>query len=346
MAARDGYSTYRYGSVKPVTLPRVFKGEAKEVRVSAVMELLQDWRLSPFEHEGEARAGIRSGLCLAGYKGKTIGWTQADFEAECLVGEALEMMGAKRPTLLEGQRQYTVERENCQWCHGQLDEEDRAGHRRFCSDECSSHAHNHNLPFFQRITNIRQSTAAYVAAKELQPKQECQWCKKLFKPASLLHKVKTVTCSPECNRAYVGSLKGSKKCLYCKEAFTPRWVNDKYCCVECQQTNYNQRRRAEAAERRVPTPCERCGEQFVPKKAGTRFCGHRCQLKSQQERAKERNQRKCAACGTLYKPSRSSAKCCSTTCAGIYRARKRAEEKAQANAFICEETTAFREAAE
>ncbi|MBU4529172.1 MAG: hypothetical protein KUA43_18015 [Hoeflea sp.] len=346
MAARNGYATYRYGSTKPVTLPRVFKGEAKEAKVSAVMEILKDWRLSPFEHEGEVRAGIRSGLCLAGYKGKSIGWSEADFEAECLVGEALKLMGAKRPTLLEGQRQYAVEREYCQWCHGKLDEDDRAGHRQFCSNECGAHARNHNLPLFQRITNIRQSMAHYVAAKELQPEQECQWCQKTFKPASLLHKIKTVTCSTECNRAYVGSLKGAKKCLHCKETFIPRWVtNTKYCCVECERTHRKVRLRAESAERRVPTPCEQCGEQFVPKKAGTRFCGHRCQLKSQQERAKERNERPCIECGVLFRPARPSAQSCSAACAGAVRARKTAEEKS-ASAFICEDVTGFREAAE
>jgi len=342
--ARTGYKTYRYGSTRPVTLPRVFKGEARKARVPTVLDIMRDWRLSPFEHEGNVRAGVRSGLCLGGHKGQKIGWHQADREAEALIGEALHLMGAKRPTLLEGQRQYSIEREYCQWCRGPLDDEDRTGHRRFCSAECSRSARNHNLPLFQTVSGIMRAAACYTVAKELQPQQECQWCKNLFKPASLLKKVKTVTCSVECNRAYVASLRGRQKCQHCDESFTPRWVNDKFCCVECQKTHRNQSRRAETAERHQPTRCERCGEQFIPKKAGTRFCGHRCRWKAVQERKQERNSdRQCPECRVVFKPVRPEAKCCSPRCALSFRARVAA--KSQESAFICEAVEPTKQAA-
>lgn len=344
-ANRAGYKSYRYGSTKPVSLPRVFTGEARKAKVDAVMDVLRDWRLSPFEHEGSARAGIRAGLCLAGYKGKSIGWHQADFEAECLVGEALKLMGAKRPTLLEGQRQYSTERENCQWCSGPLDDEDRSNHRRFCSDECGRAARTHNLPFFQTVTGIMRTAAAYVVAKEMQPEQQCQWCRKRFKPAGLLLRTKTVTCSPECNRAYMGAMMGQKTCLQCKKLFTPGWINNtKFCSDDCQKTHRNERRRAETDERHVSTPCEFCGESFVPKKVGTRFCGHRCAWKSRLERKKERNgERDCMECGTAFKPARPEAKCCSPGCASLFRTRV-AGEKKKASTFTCEECPPVRKA--
>ena len=61
-ANREGYKSYRYGSTAPVSLPRVFTGEARRHMVGKVIDVLRDWRFSPFEHEGPARAGIRTGL--------------------------------------------------------------------------------------------------------------------------------------------------------------------------------------------------------------------------------------------------------------------------------------------
>ncbi len=52
-------STYRNGPDKPVTLARIYRGEARRVMVGKIMDVLRDWRLSPLRIDGSTRAGMR-----------------------------------------------------------------------------------------------------------------------------------------------------------------------------------------------------------------------------------------------------------------------------------------------
>ena len=74
------WTEYRYGSDQKVSLAQIFKGEKREAAVGGVLMHLRDWRFSPFEREGECRAGVRSALCLEGHS-----WHRSDAEAASLV---------------------------------------------------------------------------------------------------------------------------------------------------------------------------------------------------------------------------------------------------------------------
>ena len=80
-----GWTEFRYGdaTLHPATLAGrkrqpapLFSGERKKAAIQRTMDFLRDWRQSPFEQEAAVRAGLRSGLCLAGYP-----WERSDAAA-------------------------------------------------------------------------------------------------------------------------------------------------------------------------------------------------------------------------------------------------------------------------
>lgn len=103
-----------------------------------ITDMMRDAEPTPFAVEGPCRAGIRSSLCLKGWS-----WALADLVASEIVTAALNTVGAKRPTWLEGQPEYTqpgalpIERERCLRCRKPLPD----GHLKFCCDECKSNYH-------------------------------------------------------------------------------------------------------------------------------------------------------------------------------------------------------------
>lgn len=91
-----------------------------------------------FAFEGFMRHGLRAGLCLRGWS-----WHDADDLAADIVRSALNQIGAKRPTIAQGQPEWAqdgvilIERERCARCGWQLPEY----HRKFCSSRCASAYH-------------------------------------------------------------------------------------------------------------------------------------------------------------------------------------------------------------
>lgn len=339
-----GYRTYRYGSAAPVTLPRVFTGEKRKSAAARVMDVLRDWRSTPFEHEGSARAGIRASLCLQKHS-----WQVADNEAAALIEEALHLLGAKRPTWLEGQPQYTIPVECCQNCGGPLEAEDMANHRRFCSTECTAAARQYRAAWHAKVEAIARSVAWYTVSKEKQPERPCEVCGKEFRPGTLDYMRKTETCSPECARELVVRRQPERECAGCGTRFRPVWVRDKFHSKECREAHRNRTRMAATAEKNAPRPCDQCGKQFTPKKSDARFCGERCNWQYQSDRAKERRREKnadkqCVECGDHFEALKGHAKFCSPKCRNRHNDRKRAEAK-EASRFVCEEVP-FMEAAE
>lgn len=88
---------------------------------------------SLFGLEGPLRHGIRSDLCLAGWR-----WADADQMARELLDEAFRRARAVRPTWNEGQSEWVIhqgtliERTRCANCGKRLPRENR----KFCSDLC------------------------------------------------------------------------------------------------------------------------------------------------------------------------------------------------------------------
>lgn len=344
-----GYRAYRYGSAAPVSLPRVFTGGKRKSAAARVMDVLRDWRSTPFEHEGSARAGIRASLCLQGHD-----WQIADNEAAALVDEALRLLGAKRPSWLEGQRQYTIPVENCQNCGGPLDADDMANHRRFCSPECTAAAKQFRADWHKKVEAIARSVAWYTVSKEKQPERKCENpdCGKMFKPGTLDYMRSTDTCSPECARE-VTMLRNNplRMCVGCGVQFRAKWVNDKFHSKECREAHRSRTRIAATAEKNAPRPCDQCGKQFTPSRADARFCGERCKWQWQNAKAKAQRReanapRPCAnpECSEVFEPETARAKYCDRRCANRAAYLRQAEAK-EASRFICEEVP-FMEAAE
>lgn len=301
----NGYLPYRYGSPKPVTLPPIFTGQARKAKVGDAINLLRGWRLSPFELEGTTRAGLRSGLCRNGYA-----WPRADREAETLVAEALHLIGAKRPTWIEGQWQYTAGQDYCWTCRGALDEEARTNKARFCCPECATVARESRHEVFAHATNLARYAAFYATAKEKIPERDCAWCGTSFRPA----KVESVTCSDTC-RSHLAAQTLARKaakaqpkpCAQCGAMFRPLTKQVRYCSDPCRLQFFADKKAAKAAERRGDRSCPGCLSVFTPKRANQIYCGEKCSARVLQRELRQRT---------------------------------------KASAFRCEEATEYREAAE
>jgi hypothetical protein len=101
---------------------------------------------SLFGLEGPLRHGIRSDLCLQGWR-----WRDADDMARDLLEEAFRRVRAVRPSWNEGQPEWNVEagtlieRTRCARCHKPLPE----GRPKFCSAICRH-------TFHSRLTKLRE----------------------------------------------------------------------------------------------------------------------------------------------------------------------------------------------
>jgi hypothetical protein len=105
---------------------------------------------SLFGLEGPLRHGVRSDLCLQGWR-----WRDADEMARDLLEEAFRRVRAVRPTWQEGQPEWNleagtlIERTRCARCHKPLPE----GRPKFCGEICKSAHHG-------RLTRIREADEA------------------------------------------------------------------------------------------------------------------------------------------------------------------------------------------
>jgi predicted nucleic acid-binding Zn ribbon protein len=233
------------------------------------MDIMRNWRNTPFENEGPARAGLRSGLCLNGYS-----WSKSDATAGDIVSECLRLLGARRPTWIQGQPEYVIPRENCQRCHLPLDSSDIGNQRRFCSDECMKAAKLHRNDFFQKTQAIASSVAFYQAIKATVPLRDCLICGTPYRSAG----EDTRTCSPTCAAKIRTDYVPEKPCEHCGESFKGRSLTSRFCSVDCT-----------AAAIRASLPmkdCEQCGEPFQPGKPTSRFCCKECRARSNYEKAK------------------------------------------------------------
>lgn len=140
---------------------------------------------TPFAAEGPARAGLRGALCLDGWP-----WSLADAEAELIVGAALTMAGAKRPTWKEGQPEWTQDghapltRERCKRCAKPLPPENFV----YCGSVCAQAAKNES----KRRWDLEQQSIAELSGRAI--KQKCASCGSSFSPRRKGQQF----CSPDC----------------------------------------------------------------------------------------------------------------------------------------------------
>jgi hypothetical protein len=115
---------------------------------------------SLFGLEGPLRHGIRSDLCLQGWK-----WKDADTLSREALADAFRLAGAIRPSWNEGQLEWTIEagtlieRTRCARCGNPLPE----GHYKFCGRLCAS-AHSVRL---HRLKNATEEQAVKMATNSI-----------------------------------------------------------------------------------------------------------------------------------------------------------------------------------
>ena len=106
---------------------------------------------SLFGLEGPLRHGIRSDLCLQGWR-----WAVADATAKDVVDDALRRVGAVRPRWKEGQPEWTDAgvirdtRLRCAQCDAPLE----IGQKAFCSRRCAD-SHRARLAYQDNIETAR-----------------------------------------------------------------------------------------------------------------------------------------------------------------------------------------------
>jgi predicted nucleic acid-binding Zn ribbon protein len=177
-----------------------------------IVPTLRNGEPTIFALEGALRHGLRSGLCLRGWS-----WAQADADAATIVSRALNRIGAKRPSWMQGQPDWadTAPSTRTSWsfthcarCKAPLPEHDaNRFYRRFCSDLCRSRTHTE---IYQR--NNAQEIAAKARAKraanpgyasEVQrrylaklPPRQCESCGTMFQPKRLKGRFCSLKCRP------------------------------------------------------------------------------------------------------------------------------------------------------
>lgn len=257
---RAGYTDYRYGSKPKKRAPKpVFTPDRRKHVVHEVIDQMKQWRSSPFEFEGTVRASIRSALCLQG-----IGWHRSDNEAASVVSEALRIIGAQRPTWEQGQREYSIPEENCNWCGIPLPEGTR---ERFCDPVCAKAA----LSWRDYETRYKESligNSAYrVVARSRNPERPCKNCGEMFRP--LQADSDQQFCSQRCFGAYRAYLP-EKQCKQCGKSFRPRQAGNT--SLFCSSACYHKHGRTEEYHRQ----CVWCFRPFVTKSARAIFCSGTC----------------------------------------------------------------------
>ncbi|TDK38612.1 hypothetical protein E2F50_00150 [Rhizobium deserti] len=208
---------------------KIIKGQRRQHVVERIMDTLDDWRSSPWEHEGSTRAGLRAALCQLGN-----GWNESDHEAAALLGTALKKLGkADRPTWIEGQPEYLLPRENCIRCGDALDEETIESRGRFCSDICRQSAAQFNTGIHQLANRRAYIRTWYVVAKAAAPERPCQMCGKGYRSAFEEQKF----CSYSCSCAAQRNPERRRQCAHCQKAFVIRQTAGKtqrHCSRECR----------------------------------------------------------------------------------------------------------------
>lgn len=244
----SGYTEFRYGPKRKVTLAPILTGERRQHVVNRVIDALKDWHISPFEHEADAVHGIRQGFCLDGHS-----HARAEAEARAIVATGLRIIGAKRPTWEEGQPEYTEPIENCAHCRGPLDIYRLKS--RFCSDICArafvQRRNNHAM----EVGEVTLAKARRLIYREHEPARICDHCGASFRP---MHgATKGRFCSKQCMYAHRDDERArvhEKTCEWCRAPFVAKTARARFCSQSCQTMESRMRRNAPDAPKTISPP--------------------------------------------------------------------------------------------
>lgn len=264
----SGWNEYRNGpkSKKPVTLPKILRGQQRDRVKEGVLDHLRDWRTTPFENEGPMIAAIRSALCLEGHS-----WPLAHNEASTLMAEGLRTIGASRPSWLEGQHQYTDTPDRCSWCAGPMPE-DATRLQRFCDSSCAKSAIEYRGNKAQRHFDAVQRAAYRLITKRAAPELTCEYCDKRFQS----DRNDARFCSTRCvSRHQKGdSLRQEQTCPRCKTTFMPTNRGQKHCSHSCHGLALQETLRLKVQG--VTRTCACCSATFAPEHDRSIYCSKRC----------------------------------------------------------------------
>ena len=301
--AGGNWPEYRYGTAKPVVHRPIYRGQRRKIVVDQVMDILRQWRLSPFENEGACRASLRSALCTKGYE-----WQRSDTEAESIISEGLHLLGAKRPSYAAGQWEYSVSPDYCARCHSPLDDETKTRRSRFCSAVCAKSAYEHRAYGSIRAQYEIARNAYTIIRADQAPFHPCSQCGKMFKRKNILTDLKShqrIFCSKTCQDASL-IIYADRQCPICNKTFRPRREAQACCCKSC------------AAKNSIKGPnrtCKRCGTAFrsyrVSDPSKGTYCSRKC---CDADRDNLRFDKVCVWCKCTFVAKGARAMYCSTTC--------------------------------
>lgn len=165
--------------IKSTPKPRRLNRDGQAAIRDKIAVIMHEAEPTPFAAEGPCRAGIRSALCLQGWR-----WRAADDVAAEIVEAALRGVGAIRPTWKQGQPEWTqdgvmaVQHEYCRNCFKLLPD----GHFKFCCEPCRSAYRERTHARWQDEHRVAQERAARAARIERRDTRPCERCGTLFKP--------------------------------------------------------------------------------------------------------------------------------------------------------------------
>lgn len=234
--------------IKPLSSIRKVRSLSKDRRrvlIESVAALLREGRPTHFAYEASCRHGIRSALCVDGWK-----WQEADQTADDVVSAAFRQLGATRPTWLQGQLEYTeATASRCLHCRRAMPDYEEGGRRRYCSHLCSIRFRQIRYMEDHREEAKAASQVWRDTRREAQPPRACEWCGTMFKPLDL----------------------GKRPQRFCGKSCIARWTNSR----RSESFGYMGRKRKKKA---LPPPrsCLECGRMFRPDFPEKRYCAKLC----------------------------------------------------------------------
>ncbi|OCJ67608.1 hypothetical protein A6U97_02470 [Agrobacterium tumefaciens] len=265
----SGYVSYRYGTQKKPTLPKVKAFPEKPIgaqhaeRITAsIMDVLKDWRYSPFENEASTRYALRNWFISRRH-----GWHLSDAEASTVIANAFDAMGLERPSWIEGQWIYTVTRDQCVWCGTSIDEEDQTKGKRFCSGLCAQSCLEKRVRETATKDDWVYQRAHVELANSAAPERSCKHCGTMFRNRNAAARFCSTGCHDAIRRA------ADIPCLWCGTMFHPKDHNKKYCCKECANKGFIKTREASLVAERS---CKCCLAIFRPRMVAAIYCSPRC----------------------------------------------------------------------
>lgn len=269
--------------------------------IDRTASILRTGEPTQFAYEGACRYGIRSSLCLEGWR-----WSDADAVAAEAIKAAFRRLGVARPTFYEGQPAWTqpahapIERVLCMRCGRRIPEGRGAGTGTqvlYCSDVCRGAASADNWRRTRKLIGEAEHRAALAALQANRKAAAadarvriCEGCGEAYINAN----GRSVYCSRTCANA-AAHVYEERKCEVCRKRFRPKKPGGHYCSSACRNRAYKDRKAVEL----TPKACEGCGQTFQPNRSSTRFCNMVCATASRNAGLLDLS---CQTCRGIFRP--------------------------------------------